>query len=268
VLSPYRSQARVLAALGAGAEQLDVATIHRFQGGERDAVVVDITDAGPMDRASALTGTDAELSMRLLNVAASRARGKLIVVADLDFIDRFHPLDSKTRALLEAADGAAGETIDALDLLDGMLLEGAGSASNGAGAPVEWYRNFDSALAVAEERWAAGSEPGPGSGLGNVEFNLPVENFESSRVEEIVESMLASGVVPLVRGTPRAISRISNMESDGLVAEIRLSLAGVTPWVSMGNWLVIGSTAAENPAALCHSSKAAPLLTRLFGVER
>jgi hypothetical protein len=104
LVTPYRAQARLMAAgaaESAEAPALTAATVHRFQGSERDVVVVDLVDAQPQAGASRLTGRDADAALRLLNVAVSRARGKLVVLADAAFVRTRHPRWSPARALVE-----------------------------------------------------------------------------------------------------------------------------------------------------------------------
>ncbi len=103
VITPYRAQSRLLfAALQEEqqAKRISIATVHKFQGSESDVVFLDLVDALPEKKASALTGTDEDLALRLLNVAASRARGKLFVLADVNFIESYHPALSPCRKLL------------------------------------------------------------------------------------------------------------------------------------------------------------------------
>ncbi len=97
VITPYTSQARLLSACSrklGSSEVVTASTVHRFQGSERNAVIVDLTDAPLQRGASQLTGANVEKALRLLNVAISRAKGKLIVLADLQFIRRQHPASS------------------------------------------------------------------------------------------------------------------------------------------------------------------------------
>jgi hypothetical protein len=95
VVTPYRVQARILAA-GVAA-----ATVHRFQGSERDVVLLDLVDGPPQAGASHLTGREPQTALRLLNVAISRARGKLLVLADVPFVQKRHPPWSAARRLVE-----------------------------------------------------------------------------------------------------------------------------------------------------------------------
>jgi hypothetical protein len=80
VITPYAAQAaeirRLLAARGLG-DTVECSTVHRFQGRECDMVILDLVDAAPL-RPSALV-TDPNL----LNVSISRARGKLVIIADV-----------------------------------------------------------------------------------------------------------------------------------------------------------------------------------------
>jgi hypothetical protein len=107
VVTPYAAQERLVAALltdryGAAARGW-VSTVHRFQGGERDVVLVDLCDAegaspGPVSRA---LGRDDPQS-RLLNVAVSRARDQLIVLGDGRFLTERTPGRGTARSLLKA----------------------------------------------------------------------------------------------------------------------------------------------------------------------
>lgn len=83
VITPYAAHAAEVRKLLADrriAEQVECSTIHRFQGRECDVVIIDLVDAPPM-RPSALIGE----SPNLLNVSVSRARGKLVIVADVAY---------------------------------------------------------------------------------------------------------------------------------------------------------------------------------------
>jgi hypothetical protein len=105
-VTPYRAQANLMVQLLADiyekeclSSDIIAATVHRFQGSERDVMIFDTVDSYPKERAGMLlTGRDSE---RLINVAITRTKGKFIHVSDRTFIER-HVYHSKTlRQLVE-----------------------------------------------------------------------------------------------------------------------------------------------------------------------
>ncbi|WP_327025751.1 DEAD/DEAH box helicase [Micromonospora sp. NBC_01739] len=93
IISPFAAQARLLESLLPDSEQeaWAASTVHRFQGGERDIVVYDTVDSGIGVRPLHRWFTEGESGgdgARLLNVAASRARDHLMVIAALDRMHR------------------------------------------------------------------------------------------------------------------------------------------------------------------------------------
>ena len=103
LVSPYRAQARALFAAVRFASRglVTASTIHRSQGSERDVVIFDLVDAPPASGPSRLTGGDVDLALRLVNVALSRARGKAIVLANLEFVASSYAPASPVRRLVE-----------------------------------------------------------------------------------------------------------------------------------------------------------------------
>ncbi|MFC0273665.1 AAA domain-containing protein [Metabacillus herbersteinensis] len=105
-VSPYRAQANLMETLlndlykqEHSTADIISATVHRFQGSERDVMIFDTVDSYPQERAGMLlTGKESE---RLINVAITRTKGKFIQVSDTSFIGR-HVYPSKTlRQLVE-----------------------------------------------------------------------------------------------------------------------------------------------------------------------
>lgn len=100
VITPYAAQAaeirRLLAARGI-ADAVECNTIHRFQGRECDAIIVDLVDAAPMRPSMLVTAAP-----ELLNVSISRARGKLVIVADVAHFAAASP-DGLVATLLRTA---------------------------------------------------------------------------------------------------------------------------------------------------------------------
>jgi superfamily I DNA and/or RNA helicase len=106
VVTPYRVQTRSLARrararLGPIAPAaLEVATIHRFQGREKNVVILDTVDAPP-DRSWFLDETRNRDFPRLLNVALSRARELLVVLGTVEGLRRTLPRDALLNRALE-----------------------------------------------------------------------------------------------------------------------------------------------------------------------
>jgi hypothetical protein len=89
-VTPYRAQAHLMELLIAdllkNQKEIDIlaATVHRFQGSERDIMIFDTVDSFPESRPGfLLTGKESE---RLINVALTRTKGKFIHVSDTSFI--------------------------------------------------------------------------------------------------------------------------------------------------------------------------------------
>jgi hypothetical protein len=96
IITPYVDQARTIRARlkeRAGDQgdegRIECSTVHRFQGQERDVVILDTVDAEPMRPGVLLSERGAHsAAQNLINVAISRARGKLIIVADVRYFER------------------------------------------------------------------------------------------------------------------------------------------------------------------------------------
>lgn len=96
IITPYRGQVSLLRALkqecdfdDAFDSRIKIGTIHTFQGSECDVIIFDMVDcfameSGKQNKIGRLYHGNA--GERLLNVAVSRARHKLIVVCDPDYI--------------------------------------------------------------------------------------------------------------------------------------------------------------------------------------
>jgi nucleoside-triphosphatase THEP1 len=100
IISPFRPQTNLIQKIVRD-EKLDLVeanTVHRFQGGEKQIIIFDITVPYP----TRLTddqkkGGDDE---KLLNVAFSRAREKCIIIADIKGIEKKHSLTSLVREFI------------------------------------------------------------------------------------------------------------------------------------------------------------------------
>lgn len=105
VVSPYRAQTRHLGDLirrrlgRAAPADLEVSTIHRFQGREKRLVIIDTVDAPP-GRSWFLDERRNRDFPRLLNVALSRARENLVIVATIAGLRRTLPREALLNRLL------------------------------------------------------------------------------------------------------------------------------------------------------------------------
>lgn len=117
VVSPYRAQTRhlndlVRRRLGRAAPaNLEVSTIHRFQGREKRLVIIDTVDAPP-GRSWFLDERRNRDFPRLLNVALSRARERLVIVATIAGLRRTLPREALLNRLLAHVE-QSGMRIDA-----------------------------------------------------------------------------------------------------------------------------------------------------------
>ncbi|MBF0502995.1 MAG: AAA family ATPase [Candidatus Riflebacteria bacterium] len=96
IITPYADQARIIRSLLKGEieddQRIECSTVHRFQGSERDVIILDTVDAEPMQPGVLLNETGRYSSAyKLVNVAISRARGKLIIVADVEYFRKRAP---------------------------------------------------------------------------------------------------------------------------------------------------------------------------------
>ena len=107
VITPYAAHAAEIRRLLAArriADAVECSTIHRFQGRECDVVIIDLVDAAPMRQSALLADAP-----NLLNVSISRARGKLVIVADVAYFETNAP-EGIVAALLRAASSLCPES--------------------------------------------------------------------------------------------------------------------------------------------------------------
>lgn len=114
-VTPYRAQAMLIEQLldellrdKMDDAEIIAATVHRFQGSERDMMIFDTVDSYPQDRAGMLLiGKESE---RLLNVAITRTKGKFIHLCDYGFV-RNHVYQNKTWRKLSEHQRTRGKAI-------------------------------------------------------------------------------------------------------------------------------------------------------------
>ena len=97
IITPYRGQASLLKSRYIQKEydssfqkRVTIGTVHTFQGSERDVIIFDMVDCSTFENGKAAYPGQlykGEQGEQLLNVAISRARHKLIIVCDPQYLD-------------------------------------------------------------------------------------------------------------------------------------------------------------------------------------
>ena len=92
IITPYVAQVRLVRAMiqdyrgRRRKTSVSCATVHQFQGSERDVIVMDLVESFPSAKPGILMSSNENGSVdRLTNVAVTRARGKLVTVANGPF---------------------------------------------------------------------------------------------------------------------------------------------------------------------------------------
>ena len=107
VITPYKEQQRLLSATLSN--RADVGTVDSFQGQERDVVILDLVRANPGKEVGFT------LDSNRLNVALSRAREKLVIVADLSTFQG-HPQFDQVLNRIGSLSGTLTEHVTAEEL--------------------------------------------------------------------------------------------------------------------------------------------------------
>ena len=95
IITPYHAQSRLLHAMARDMAEtcpelkpISCATVHQFQGSEKDVIVYDAVDCYRMPYpGTLLTSTGNNYANRLFNVALTRTKGKFIGVANIAYMD-------------------------------------------------------------------------------------------------------------------------------------------------------------------------------------
>jgi AAA domain/PLD-like domain len=122
ICTPYAAQAKLLREMlrshGLDGVTMRASTVHSFQGDERELMILDLVDSigergvGMFLQAENLD----EIGAKLLNVALSRAKEGIIIVANLAFLDEKLPSNALLRAVLHEMQ-QAGQIINVREIL-------------------------------------------------------------------------------------------------------------------------------------------------------
>ena len=121
VCTPYAAQSKVLQRILAGVglnTMIEAGTVHRYQGDEKQVMIMDIPDSHGEQRAGIFLDADhvEDSGAMLFNVAVSRAKGHLIVVTNLAYLDQKLPSLAILRGILSEMQDR-GRVVDVRDVL-------------------------------------------------------------------------------------------------------------------------------------------------------
>jgi hypothetical protein len=121
VCSPYTAQAKLLKRLITDLRPevpVEVGTVHRYQGNEKETMVIDIPDGVGEQRPGRWLDAERpdEEGAKLFNVAISRSQHHLVFFANIDYLDKTLSAQSLLRGMLFYAQ-KTGHTIDIRDIL-------------------------------------------------------------------------------------------------------------------------------------------------------
>ena len=121
VCTPYAAQAKLLKKILSSHQlenRVSAGTVHRFQGDEKETIILDISDSWGEKHVGVFLQADRpeEAGAKLFNVAVSRAQKHLIVFANLTFLEDKLPDLAILRELLYTVQ-SKGKVIDVRDVL-------------------------------------------------------------------------------------------------------------------------------------------------------
>jgi superfamily I DNA and/or RNA helicase len=96
IITPYSAQSRLILAMIRDIQEYDkrwlkvsCATVHQFQGSEKPLIIYDAVDCFRMPYPGMLlTSLKNNTANRLFNVAITRSKGKFVLVANIDYLER------------------------------------------------------------------------------------------------------------------------------------------------------------------------------------
>lgn len=130
VITPYNVHARLIKMMlddsgDAKLRRLKVSNVHRFQGMEQEVIVFDVAE-GPMPRygpAGLVDGVDlASQAAKLINVAITRSKAQIAVVANVDYLASKLRRDSILMRVLEEI-RRQGVVVDSKEIVDNYFCD-------------------------------------------------------------------------------------------------------------------------------------------------
>lgn len=91
IITPYSAQAKLINKIIYDKklhEKVKAATVHKFQGDEKELIIIDTVDGSPFKVGVLMRGSIGSDAMRLINVAVSRAKNKLLLINNYDYFKK------------------------------------------------------------------------------------------------------------------------------------------------------------------------------------
>ena len=123
IVTPYAAQARLIRKLlkdDLGKRKYDItcSTVHQFQGDEKDIIIFDTVESYPNERLGMLTNNNKNGAVdRLVNVAITRAKGKLIVIGNYSYWKKYANLNNSFLKLMKYIERQGGNFVIGADRL-------------------------------------------------------------------------------------------------------------------------------------------------------
>ncbi len=110
IITPYAAQSSLINSMLMDLEHEEgrkrsiyCSTVHQFQGSEQDVIIFDTVENTKGNAGVMLAQSDDDESMRLINVALTRAKGKFIIVGNIRYVLSHGDLSDEIKALVEKA---------------------------------------------------------------------------------------------------------------------------------------------------------------------
>ena len=207
IVASYSAQAGLIKALldDANIEGAEAATVHRFQGNEKRTMFVDLTDSTGCPLGRFMKGVDCkDEGSRLLNVAISRAKHHVILLANFEHFRSQAPRNGKVIQLLDEFQ-ERGSKID----LDTILPLGNDDWVDGL------HKVIPPNIDFADDQWGAFNEAGF--------YSAFARDLEIARESIVILSPYLTN-----RGTARWVNHIRAALERGI--QVRINETGGGIW--------------------------------------
>lgn len=123
IIAPFRAQINIIGKMikenvsSDAINSISISSVHTTQGREKDLIIFDLTESTGSWVSKLLKGDTYSDAMRLINVAISRAKSKLIIICNTKFINDKYPEDSIIKKIIQdtAQNYSIVKSIDIID---------------------------------------------------------------------------------------------------------------------------------------------------------